>query len=239
MKLDPSALFHEHLEFADRVAGSIARRLPGHVDRDDLQQAARMGLWQQAETYDPEAGASFTTFAYPRVRGAVLDHVRKSVDVPPALRTAATRITNEGDAITAMLESALGEESAEALARTVANAVVTIGVVHLASQLGDGTERTTPPSDPADPTTVPAGAEEAEQHDLLHRLREARDRLPERQVQVLRLFYEEGLTMTEAARLLRVNKSQISRDHDKALRTLRHLFGAEPTGGDRRDADAA
>ena len=237
MSTDPEALFQEHLEFADRVAGALARRLPDQVDREDLRQAARLGLWQQAQKFNPAdaRGAAFTTFAYKRVRGAALDQIRRSVDVPPALRGAAGRLANEADAITAVLEATLGEESAEALARTVSDAVETLGVVFLASQLGD---------DAHDPEDTDA-SDPIEQDDLLRSAREVLDDLPDRQARVMAMLYGEGLTMTEAARRLHVNKSQVHRDHEKALGALRRALcpdRIEPPDASRcepRGADAA
>ena len=71
-------LICEHLEMARRLARKIARRLPSVVRRDDLESAALLGLTEAASRFDSTRGEPFGAFAAKRVRGAVLDELRRS-----------------------------------------------------------------------------------------------------------------------------------------------------------------
>lgn len=66
----------EHMPLVGRIVGSIARRLPRHVTQDDLRQVGYIGLLDAARRFDPNKGASFSSFAGHRIHGAVLDELR-------------------------------------------------------------------------------------------------------------------------------------------------------------------
>ena len=70
------ALVRAHLHLATSAARELARRLPAHVNRDDLSSAAMLGLAQAARSWDPERGASFERHAATRIWGALLDELR-------------------------------------------------------------------------------------------------------------------------------------------------------------------
>lgn len=74
----PETLAHDHLEWAIQASGWLARKstLPVSVDREDLAQEALTGFLQACRSYDPGYGSGFRTFAFPRMRGAMLDYVR-------------------------------------------------------------------------------------------------------------------------------------------------------------------
>jgi RNA polymerase sigma factor (sigma-70 family) len=71
-------LVRSHLHLANQAVNELARRLPSHVNRDDLSSAAMLGLAQAARSWDPERGASFERHAATRIRGALLDELRDS-----------------------------------------------------------------------------------------------------------------------------------------------------------------
>lgn len=70
-------LVRTHIDFADRVACARKRHLPRRIDLDEIKSAAYMGLVQAAGRYDADRGVPFTTFAYPRIVGAILDYARE------------------------------------------------------------------------------------------------------------------------------------------------------------------
>lgn len=80
------ALFNDHLEIASKVANSIARKLPYNVDRDELIQAGRIGLYDAAKRYKASRGVKFATFAVWRVRGEIMDWLRKQDSIPRSVR---------------------------------------------------------------------------------------------------------------------------------------------------------
>jgi RNA polymerase sigma factor (sigma-70 family) len=79
-------LIRENVSLAEGLAGRMARNLPHWADYDSLRGAALVGLWQAAESYDSRPGTKFTTWAYGRIFGAVVDEVRR-LDPNPRART--------------------------------------------------------------------------------------------------------------------------------------------------------
>jgi RNA polymerase sigma factor for flagellar operon FliA len=81
MSTEPSiahTLVESHRSYAHAIAGEILRKLPSHVEKDDIQGAAELGLTEAANTFDGRPGVRFKTFGYYRIRGAVYDAIRKA-----------------------------------------------------------------------------------------------------------------------------------------------------------------
>ena len=77
-----TALVSEYSPLVKRIAYHVSSKMPGHVQTDDLIQAGLMGLLEAAERFSEDKGASFTTYAGIRIRGAMLDEVRRTDWVP-------------------------------------------------------------------------------------------------------------------------------------------------------------
>jgi len=103
---------HEIMEFlpwAQRFARSCAAKLPTHLDRDDLQSAGVLGFLRAANRYDGKKGASFHGFCAVRIRGAVLDELRKWDWAPRSVHRNYRRITRVTARLTEQLEHYLKE----------------------------------------------------------------------------------------------------------------------------------
>lgn len=102
---DVDTLVTEHLPLAHYAVNAVASRisLPGHVSRDDLLSCARVALVEVARRFDPGAGASFATYALPRLQGAVLDELRSGDWASRSVRAAARRSDNAADVLAARL----------------------------------------------------------------------------------------------------------------------------------------
>lgn len=74
--------FHEHLYLVEVSAKQMIRALRWRVDLDELVSAGREGLWEAARRYDPDSSVPFKGFAGYRVRGAMIDHLRRTAAVP-------------------------------------------------------------------------------------------------------------------------------------------------------------
>jgi RNA polymerase sigma factor FliA len=85
-------LVRAHLPLAHQAVNELARRLPGHVHRDDLLSAAMLGLAQAARSWDPGRGASFEHHAATRIRGALLDELRGADWASRSVRSKARRM---------------------------------------------------------------------------------------------------------------------------------------------------
>ena len=96
-------LVRAHLHLAGRAGGEPPRRLPSHVNRDDLSWAAVLGLAQAARSWDPGRGASFERHAATRIRGALLDELRDSDWASRSVRSRARRLQQAGEELTGRL----------------------------------------------------------------------------------------------------------------------------------------
>lgn len=70
-------LVENHIGLANKLASKKKRLLPMHVSFEELQSAAYLGLTEAANRFDPERGFAFTTYAYPRISGAINDYLRE------------------------------------------------------------------------------------------------------------------------------------------------------------------
>ena len=93
----------EFLPWAQRFARSCAARLPSYLDRDDLQSAGVLGFLRAAARYDRAKGASFRGFCAVRIRGAVLDELRRWDWAPRSVHKNHRRITRVTDVLTVII----------------------------------------------------------------------------------------------------------------------------------------
>jgi RNA polymerase sigma factor FliA len=102
---DVDALVTTHLPLAQFAVNAVASRisLPSHVSRDDLLSCAGVALVEVARRFDPDAGATFATYALPRLQGAVLDELRSGDWASRSVRAAARRTDAAADALTVRL----------------------------------------------------------------------------------------------------------------------------------------
>ena len=78
-------LILEHLSYVRHILGKMLGSLPDYVDHENLESAGILGLVEAAGQYDPARGVAFTTFAYQRIRGAILDELRRNCPVPQSI----------------------------------------------------------------------------------------------------------------------------------------------------------
>jgi len=214
------------------VAARIGERLPRHVEMQDLVQAGIVGLLEACRTYDPAKDAQFSTFAKFRIRGAILDSLRKLDWGSRAVRKKGREI----DAAATRLESALGRQpSEEEIAREL-----NIGLAELQALrceidslylLGQQVESHFESGDVRDLIeSAPASGKEnpfelcadGERRELLAK---AIAELDEREQTILSLYYREELTMKEIAEVIGFAQSRVSQIHAVALAKLRRRLG--------------
>src|SRR6185312_13117574 len=103
-------LVQQYLPLVSAILGRLAMTLPDHVDQDDLRSAGLVGLLQALRNYDPGSGNSFETYARVRIRGAMLDELRRMDWVPRTVHEKARKIQQTmGE-----LEQKLGRSPTEA-----------------------------------------------------------------------------------------------------------------------------
>src|SRR5262245_41239923 len=84
--VDRDKLILDHLPLLQHIVGRMSYDVPGRVQRDDLLGWGMRGLIEAAESYEPERGLQFSTYAFPRVRGAILDELRRMDFLPRGRR---------------------------------------------------------------------------------------------------------------------------------------------------------
>jgi RNA polymerase sigma factor FliA len=220
-------LVRSHLGLANQAVHELARRLPSHVNRDDLLSAAMLGLAQAARSWDPERGASFERHAATRIRGALLDELRDSDWASRSVRSRARRLQRAGEELTARLGRApTRAELATELGTDTEAVHKLIGDVHRATVLNYDSI-----VDDGDADDLLPSGDRAPDHVLVDRerrayLADAVLALPERlRAVVIAYFYEER-PMLEIAVELGVTESRVSQLRAEALILLRDGLNA-------------
>ncbi len=221
---DREALITAHLGKVRYIADRMAAKLPPSVERDDLYGAGVIGLIDAVERFDESRGIAFTTFAEMRVRGAILDNLRSLDWASRSTRKRAREIQTAFAEIEQRKGSAATEEEvAEQLK---------IPVAELRENLQDLRGLTLTNLDEREDETGltlmdkvrdngASPLEELEKRENRRLLAGAIDKLPERERQVVALYYVEELTMKEIGDVLSVSESRVSQLRTQALIRLR------------------
>jgi RNA polymerase sigma factor for flagellar operon FliA len=206
------------------VAGRLSANLPKQVDTGDLIQAGVFGLIGAIEKFDPDNGAKFETYAIPRIRGAILDSLRQLDWVPRTVRSRSRDIENAISTLEHELgRSPVDEEIAARLGIALDELHGWLADAHLGSVgpldhvMADG-RATDTHSDMHMSTNPDAVIESGEIRRVM--LQEMK-KLPERERNVLVLYYEENLTLSEIGEVLGVTESRVSQIHSRAVLQLR------------------
>jgi RNA polymerase sigma factor for flagellar operon FliA len=200
------------------LAWQIHQRVRGRVELADLIAYGQVGLVEAASRFDESQGNRFITYAYHRIRGAILDGLAKMEWFRHADFYAGrySRLAREvlagSDASAGTCEFGGIEEGA----RWLIDVSARLSIVFLASGLPDAKDRADAIADPHAPTPQT----QVMLDELRAWVRESIDRLPEQGRQLLHWVYYEGLSLTAAGERMGLSKSWTSRLHDKMLRRL-------------------
>jgi RNA polymerase sigma factor for flagellar operon FliA len=211
-------LIAEHIDIARRIATRMARRCPPWISSDDVVAAGLLGLAEAADRFDETREESFLGFAEKRIRGAVLDELRRGDIMPRRVRQMARRV---GETIQT-LEQKLGAAPDD---ETVANALG-VSLEHYRADLEQLVHITVGMFDESDGGVPPGGDESspanlAERREVLADIRAALDHLDQRDVLILSLYYNEELTYVEIGEVLGVTTSRVCQLHGRAIARLR------------------
>ena len=221
-------LVTRYLPLIKYVVGRMTVSPPQGLDYEDLWSFGVFGLLDAVERFDPSKGYSFRTFAVPRIRGAVLDELRKCDWVSRTgreklqkLNRAVEKVLRDRGALRdewVMEEMGVDEKAYHEILELSSRSyvasldeVLTLedGEVSLEGILSDGRE----------------GADELlEREDEVAQVLDAMRQLSEREVQVLSFYYYEGLSLKEIGRILGVTESRVSQIHGGALSALRAVL---------------
>src|SRR5262245_17032214 len=217
------------LPFVEALARRMAASMPNSIDIGDLVQDGVLGLIDAAHRFDEGRGIKFETFAERRVRGAMIDALRRDA-WPRGVR----RQRRELDAAREALRRELGHEPslADLAARVgsdekrLSRTIVRINTIEATSPLATGEhmdEASLPtalvPSEPDAPDTA------YEKNETRDRVRAAIQSLPWRERKVIGLYYDGEVTMKQIGTEIGVNESRVSQLHARAIRRLRDALG--------------
>jgi RNA polymerase sigma factor for flagellar operon FliA len=208
------ALIAKHGALIERAARRLAARTAGAVSADDLWSAGALGLIDAARRFDPSRDIRFETFAEHRIRGAMLDEMRRMDHLPRRLRTQAEEVERARTRLGhALKREPTSEELAAELKLSLDELDGLIGVTQAPLDVLSQLQTQDTPADQV-----------VERAQIMAGLAKAITRLPDRLQLVLSLHYVEGLTYREIAKILDVSEPRICQIHSEAMGKLREIL---------------
>lgn len=219
-------LITDNVSLVKRIAHHLIARLPDNIDVDDLMQAGMIGLLEAASNFDSSKGASFDTYAGIRIRGSMLDEVRKQDWTPRS-------VYRKQREVSAMIQSIEAETGKAAEPQAIAAGLGislddyfeilrdTVGcrLFSLEESMDDSSYgRDLPRSNTATPE------QELRQLQQRSEVAEAIKNLPEREQLVLSLYYERELNLKEIGEVIGVSESRVCQIHSQAALRLRAMI---------------
>lgn len=202
-----------HVDEVGKIAASVRRLLP-HLDLDELESLGNEGLVNAARRYDPESGVSFGAFAHHRIRGAMIDGARRS---QRAGRQAA-RAMRQLEASQALLEQASRDGTASELGSLRERVAAVRKLVERTSAAALMAHAL--PVEPDRVATEPEAERRLVSADLRARLGRSLHTLAPDDRKLIEAIYMEDRSMTALAEELGINKSTVSRRHNRILGEL-------------------
>lgn len=216
------------MPLVELVVQRMVPQVPSFMNRDDMTSAAMVGLIDAANKFDPDKGVKFNTFAEYRIRGAILDEMRKLDWFSRSLREKQNRLTQT----MLRLERKLGrspeeEEMAEAMDLTLdeyhdlLGKVSHLGCVSLHEALDHTEEGRNFLDNLEDAGGGPTPLEMIENQEITAIIADILEELSEKERLVISLYYYEELTQKEIAEVIGVSEGRVSQLHSQALVKLR------------------
>lgn len=221
-------LVEQYAPLVNYVVGRILASLPPQIDREDLLSWGVLGLLSAAQTFDPTRGAKFETYAVAKIKGSVLEYLRREDWVPRSVRGKARRIEQAQATLEAKLKRpATAEEIADLLGLSLEQydrllaQVSSLALVSLDAFLADEDSERAGHAAPKTLATEQTPLAALEREEKRRLLRTAVRELPERELLVISLYYYEGMTLKEIGRILGVTEARVCQLHTQALLRLR------------------
>lgn len=220
--VDKTVLLEQHTVLVKRIAYHLLARLPASVLVDDLIQSGMIGLLEASNNFDASKGASFETFAGIRIRGAMLDEIRRGDWTPRSVHKNSRMVS---DAIKT-LESELGRdvsdsEVAEKLDISLNEYHHILNEVSSGKIIGIDDLGVNEDTVQYDESISDDPYHNIEHVNYKKSLASCISTLPEREALVLSLYYDEELNLREIGRVLDVSESRVSQIHSQAMHRLK------------------
>lgn len=214
-------LILSHLPLVRHVVGRLAIDLPPGVDLDNLESAGTLGLVEAAHNFDPSRNVQFKTFAYARVRGAILDELRRNSPLSQAVQEKLAAVNAARQRLAAARAGPVTiEQLAAATGLSEDDVADALQAGRFVRQLADS-----PALEAERDPTAEEPARRLEDEERRRRLVEAVEALPERERLVVTLYYNEDLRLKEISAVLGLSESRVSRLLSAALLRLQARLG--------------
>jgi RNA polymerase sigma factor for flagellar operon FliA len=223
-------LVMDHVGLVKSLASRLAHRLPSQVEVSELVSVGVLGLIDAAGRYKASTGVPFDAFARRRIHGAMLDSLRGLDWAPRSLR----KMRRNVDGAMAQLRHELKREPEEAEVAAALNVseseyhkmldqlrTCDLATIRQASATGDGQSTLEVAID-----TSEGPLARLERMELREHLAKAIEQIPDRERQILALYYEEELTLAEIGEVIGVGESRVSQLRSQAIARLRSLLNA-------------
>lgn len=211
-------LFDEHIALVKTIAQHICVRLPPGQTLDDLIQVGLIGLLEASRIYDPSLGASFKSYATIRIRGAIMDELRRQSFVPRSVQQKSKQLS---EAITTVER----REGRAATDREIAQQLgCSLNEYHDTLELVSGCAVFS--LDDEDNSIDPAGPDDLALNEIHEaavkkKLTEVIAGLPDQEKLVIALYYDQELNLREIGAVLEVTESRVCQIHSQAIGRMR------------------
>ena len=204
-------LILEHLDYVQSILGKTIVELPHHIDRENLESAGVLGLVEAAQQFDPSRGVEFKTFAYRRIRGAILDELRRNSPLPQRMMQMIAKVRRACEHVEPPVTP---EEIARHADMTLDDVEASLAAMRMrrmqAWEESEGWLLEIADARLAEPDA------QVELRDAQQCLAEAIEQLPENERLTVTLYYLEDLRLREIGEVLNLSESRVSRLLSKA-----------------------
>lgn len=222
-------LLLNYLPLVRQIAGGIMGKLPSSVSVDEMIDAGVIGLLESIDRFDKKAEVKFETYAFTRVRGAMMDELRKMDWAPRSLRDKSKRVE---DARRRLVERngrqpdnfELAEELDIPLQKyyRLSKEISAINPISLDQEFVSGQGETTNMYDIIPDKDAISPIENIEDNELKARMVSEIEKLPQKEKLVVALYYYEELTLREIGEILNLSESRVSQIHSKVMKELKN-----------------
>jgi RNA polymerase sigma factor for flagellar operon FliA len=215
-----------HMPLVRSVVDRMRASLPSHIDVDDLYSVGLLGLIQALRRFDPTLGVTFASYATLRIRGAVLDELRRVDWMSRSLRVKAKKVTE----VISSIEQRLGRPATEAEVAAelgisteeysaLLDELRPLSYVELDSVAGEEDDTSTHELVPDE--NQPTASDQAMKNELIKLVVERLQKLPEMQRKILAMYYFDNMRLAEIAKVFGVTESRICQIHTQAVLALK------------------
>lgn len=223
-----SELVEEYAPLVRTIVGRLAVTLPNHVDTENLNSVGMIGLMNAIRNYDPAGGSSFETYARVRIRGAVLDELRRMDWVPRSVHSKARKVQS----VVQDLEQRLGKAPTdEAVARELKisldeyldwqEEIRPVTFINLDSNVASDDDDSPSRYESVADHTQEDPVDGVSRREVIAMIAKRLKMLPEMQQKVLSLYYFEDLRLREIADIFGLTESRICQIHAQAILAIK------------------